>query len=154
VVSQHPEHREVFDRLRSPLSRQLSSKHESTQHLDHLDVHELRRVSGRSCHHSLVDAPTGIGAQQQLDHRRGVDDDHAESRSLRTAAAADSASFTDFLARRRSRISSGVGNIANLAISASRSSDRDMPACAARTFNFLCTASGTSRIWTVLAMLS
>jgi hypothetical protein len=68
------------------------------------------------------------------------------------AAAADSASFTDPRERKRSRISSGVGVAAKWLISASSSSDSDLPALAARTFSFLCTASGTFRIWIVLAM--
>jgi hypothetical protein len=63
---------------------------------------EVSEIGDRFVSTVLVSKETGLDStatrslQQELQHGRGIDDDHAESRSSRTAAAAGVFSFTRF----------------------------------------------------------
>ena len=90
--------------------------------------------------------------QQKLEEGRGVDDDHAESRSSRMTTAVGVLNATRFRPWIRVNISSRVGRAARRSRSARRKSESVCPESAARPLSFRCKASGTLRIWTILDM--
>src|SRR6476646_9117332 len=90
--------------------------------------------------------------QEKFEQRRGVDDDHAGSRSARMTTAAGVFNVTRFRPWIRVSISSRVGRAARRSSSARRKSESVCPESAARLLSFRCSASGTLRIWTILDM--
>src|SRR5436190_670328 len=90
--------------------------------------------------------------QQKFDEGRGVDDDHADSRSSRITTAAGVFNVTRFRPWTRVSISSRVGRAARRSSSAMRKSESVCPESAARLLSFRCSASGTLRTWTILDM--
>ena len=90
--------------------------------------------------------------QQKFKESRGVDDDHADSRSCRMTAAAGVFSVTRFRLWIRVSISSRVGRAASRSSSARRKSESVCPESAARLLSFRCSTSGTLRIWIIFDM--
>jgi hypothetical protein len=88
--------------------------------------------------------------QRKFEEGRGIDDDHADSRSSRMTTAADVFNVTRFRLWIRVSISSRVGRAARRSSSARRKSDSVYPESAARLLSFRCSASGTLRIWIIL----
>src|SRR5690242_1861452 len=89
--------------------------------------------------------PNGLRAFRQNGLSSALQGNQRESRSRRTAIAAGAWATLE-RRRIRSRSSAIVGRSARLRIAASRKSERDIPACAARSLRVRCTLSGTLRI--------
>lgn len=112
---------EIGDRVRRTGRRDLARAHEPPEPLCHLDVHQVWRmefigIAKEPC----LDAPAERGLQQELQHRRRVDDDHADSRSSRITVAAGVFSVTGLRVWMRRNISSRVGRAARRSSSASK----------------------------------
>ena len=80
----------IVEQLCSTPGVDLSAAHESPRDLCNLEIREMRDVKA----HFGVIEPIGnrvpqLGREQELDQRRGVDDDQRESRSALTKSAAD-----------------------------------------------------------------
>src|SRR5688500_12134514 len=84
--------------------------------------------------------------QKKFQESRGVDDDHADSRSFRMTTAAGVFNATRFRLWIRVSISSRVGRAARRSSSARRKSESVCPESAARLLSFRCSTSGTLRI--------
>ena len=116
-----PQHCQVLDRFFRALGEHLARMDESPQGAEDLHVEKMRRVEIIVV---PVDTPLDTDAklrlQQELGDCRGVDNDHADSRSFRITFAAGVLSFTRVRAWSRASISSRVGRAAIRSISASR----------------------------------
>ena len=115
------------------------------KNLGDLDIDEMR--SGERIARIEEPRRDGVGGsrgQKHLDEGGGVDD--GDLRSRQTASAGGTEGATAPRRAMRWRNSSTVGRAATSRISASRKSDSDMPARAARAFSLRCSASGTFRI--------
>src|SRR5512133_1004730 len=105
-VTQEIEVGQIRNRVRRPARWHLACAYETSEALRHLDVREVGRVKL-----VLISKETGLdpGAkrslEQKLQQRRGVDDDHADSRSARIATAAGVFNDTPFRLWIRVRIS-------------------------------------------------
>jgi len=98
-----------------------SLRHLPSQHLRHFHVEQVRRMQllrfrKNACLHSNP----GSRLKQPLDGGRCIEHDQWESRSVRTARAAETVVRPGSRRWRRSRISSSVGRSASFRISASR----------------------------------
>ena len=88
----------------------LPARGVTAENLRALDIDQMRRVKGQAGGEQTVFHGRGrIGAQQHLDQRRGVHNDHARSRSARTASAGGKAGSTADRPARRERNSASVG---------------------------------------------
>lgn len=76
-----------------------------SQNLQHFDIEQVGRVTVPP-KYKLSNFGRQRRRTKHLDHRRGIDDDHAESRSFRTAEAADIFDLLGFKAANFSSISS------------------------------------------------
>ncbi len=94
-VPNDPQQPKVFDRFFRTLGNHLTSMHEAPQRAEHLHVEEVWRVE-------VIIVPVGtpldtgpeIRLEQEFGDRGGVNDDHADSRSLRMISVAGVLSFT------------------------------------------------------------
>jgi len=111
----------TLDRFFGTLGNHLTRTHESPQRAEHLHVEEVRRMEIIIV---PIDTPLDTGAKLRLEQafsdRGGINDDHADSRSLRMISAAGVVSFTRVRAWSRASISSRVGSAAIRSISTSR----------------------------------
>jgi hypothetical protein len=88
---------EIRNRFVGTGGRHFTGAHETSKALNDLDVQEMRRVEL-----VLVTKETGLyacaarGLQEKLQERRGVDHDHADSRSSRMTTAAGVLRLTRF----------------------------------------------------------
>src|SRR4029434_4805402 len=144
---------EVSDGLLGSLGGNFAHPDEASERLGDLDVDQMRRVefvivSEQAC----LDTHAKSSLEEKLCERRGVDHDHADSRSSRMTTAAGVFNVTGIRPWSRASISSRVGRAAMRASSASKKSESDCPATAARAFSFRCRASGTFRTWIIFAM--
>src|SRR6266446_5720255 len=131
----------------------LAADRVTADRVRNLDIDQMRRMQCLP----VVKQPgldrSGIRrAEQHLDHRRGVDNDHSRSRSARMTSAGDGERVTSGRLCKRARSSSSVGRSAICRISPSRYSESDMPASAARDLSWRCKLSGTLRIWIITPM--
>ena len=122
----------------------------AAKNLGGFDIDEMRRGEGVA----RIEEPRRNGSgsvrgQEQLDKGGGVDDDHRLSRSCRIISAGGMEGLTLPRSAMRLRNSSTVGRAATSRISASRKSESDMPASAARALSVRCSDSGTLRIWII-----
>jgi len=145
--------RQVGERRGAAFPVDVAVRGLATDRLSDLDVEQMRGVQRfPGVEQSRFDRLGRRRAQQRLDHRRGVDDDHRRSRSRRTASAGATEGVTGRRCAKRARSSSSVGRSAVWRVSPSRRSDSDMPAIAARALSRRCSASGTWRIWIITDM--
>lgn len=80
---------EIRESLRGSASRDLSGAHQTPKTLRHFDVDEMGCMEPRpASKEPRLDARAERGLQQELDHRRRIDHDHADSRSSRMMTAA------------------------------------------------------------------
>jgi len=125
----------------------------TSKHLSHFDVEEMRNVQGlRNRENPLINFDSGGRLKQPLNGSGRIQDNHRESRSRRTASAADTAPVTPERRRKRSRSSAMLGRSATRRISANRKSERDIPAKAAYDLRVRCRLSGTLRTWIIRDM--
>ncbi len=127
----------VVERLAGTIGGDLACRRISAQDRS-LDVDEMRRVERFSRgEHPIFDGWRSRGAQKRFEQRRSVDDDHSESRSARTASACSGDGDDALRVASRARNSSIVGRSAPSRISASKYSESDCPASAARDLSRL-----------------
>ena len=112
---------EICNHLLGSAGGDLTHTHEASQRLEHLHVDEVRRMKFVViAKKARLDSGAKRCLEKKLQHRRRIDDDHAESRSLRITMATGVFNVT----RRRlwslANISSRVGRAASLSSSASR----------------------------------
>lgn len=75
---------EVFECESAALSLDRSAEHVAPQDLSHLEIDEMRSVKGDAGRSDpLGNTASDDGVEQQLQHRRGVEDDQSRSRSSR-----------------------------------------------------------------------
>lgn len=112
---------EIRKRFGRAVRRHLTPTDEASQALSHFDVHQVWRVQLL-----LVPEQAGLDPdperclQEQLQQGRGVQDDHAESRSSRMTIAAGVFSDTRLRLWSLASISSRVGRAARRSSSARR----------------------------------
>src|SRR5215469_18642258 len=139
----HPQVQKVADRLISASSRNDSLLCKTPEDLCDLEVQKLRCVQSLATRiEALLNAVSRRCLQKPVNCSGRIQDDHRASRSSRTSRAVSSSAETGLRLCRRSRNSASVGLSAISLISASRYSDSDMPARAARAFKLRCNASG------------
>jgi hypothetical protein len=112
---------EICNHLVSAAGRDFTHSHEASQGLKHLHVDQVRRmkfvpVAKQAC----LDAGAKRGLEEELQHRRRIDDNHADSRSFRMTSAAGVFNVTRLRLWSLASISSRVGRVASRSSSASR----------------------------------
>ena len=113
--------REIRNCFVGAARRDFTRPHEATEALNHLDVHEVRRMQFvLLAKEAGLDPYTKRGLQKELQQGRRVDDDHADSRSSRIITAAGVFSVTRLRRWSFASISSRVGRAARRPISAKR----------------------------------
>ena len=129
---------EVVERLAATIGGDLACRRISAQDLGHFDVDEMGRVELFSrVEQPIFNVWRSRGAQKRFEQRRSVDDDHAESRSARTASAGSGDGDDALRVASRARNSSTVGRSAASRISVSKYSESDCAASAARDLSRL-----------------
>ena len=119
----------------------------AAKNLGGFDIDEMRRSEGVArIEEPCRDSSGFVRVQEQFDEGRGIDDDHRLSRSCRIISAGGMEGLTLPRSAMRLRNSSTVGRAATSRISASRKSESDMPASAARALSVRWSGSGTLRI--------
>jgi len=112
---------QVLERLLGANDGQLRFSNVSPQHLNHFEIQELWSVQRLTpAEGPFHDHVAGMGREQKLEDRRGIDDDHRVSRSFRTASAGGTLGDTAFRDRNRRRSSSIVGRSVDFRISSMR----------------------------------
>jgi hypothetical protein len=87
--------REIRDGLLRANGGDLTGPNESSEAPSHFDVHQVRRMELIPvAKETRLDARAKRGLEEKLQHRRRVDDDHADSRSSRMILAAGVLSVT------------------------------------------------------------
>src|SRR5215472_16066814 len=141
-----PQVDEVVDRLISTRPGDDSLLGETPQDLCDLKIQQMRGMQSLAM---PIDSPlntlTGSCLEKPINRSGRTQDNHRASRSSRTSRAVSICAGTGLRLCKRSRNSASVGLSAISLISASRYSDSDMPARAARAFKLRCNASGTLR---------
>lgn len=86
----HTQVDQLLQRGQAPFSVDPAMRDHPPNHLGNFDIDQMRRVQClvRRKHHGL-NRRCRWHAEQRLDDRRCVDDDHRPSRSARTASAAE-----------------------------------------------------------------
>ena len=120
-VAAQREIRKVVEREAAAFAVDLAVRSIASDHLCDFDIEQVRRVKRLTgAEQPGFDRVRVRGSQENLEQRRGVDDDHARSRSARTASAGGTEGATCVLLRKRARNSSSVGRSATRRISSSR----------------------------------
>ena len=134
---------EVGHGLATALAIELSRAGVAAKNLGGLDIDEMRRGEGVArIEEPCRDSSGFVRVQEQFDEGRGIDDDHRLSRSCRIISAGGMEGLTLPRSAMRLRNSSTVGRAATSRISASKKSESDMPASAARALSVRCSDSG------------
>ncbi len=112
---------EIRDRLGRAVSRHVACPYEPSETLGHFNVHQVGRMElVLVSKEASLDPSAKRGLQEKLQQGRGVDDDHADSRSSRMTTAAGVFKVTRFRLWILASISSRVGRAARRASSARR----------------------------------
>ncbi len=120
-VTMEIEVNEIRNRFGGTGGSDFTGPHETSQALNYLDVQEVRRVeSVLVAKEAGLDSGANGGLQEELQQRRRVDDDHADSRSSRMTTAAGVFRATRLRLWSLASISSRVGRAARRSSSASR----------------------------------
>ena len=144
---------EIGNRVGRSVMRHLAGPDEASEALSHFNVCKVGRMDLVPVSKEAgLDPGAKRSLQQKFEESRGVDDDHADSRSSRMTTAAGVFNVTRLRPWIRVSISSRVGRAARRSSSARRKSESVCPESAARLLSFRCSASGTLRIWTILDM--
>src|SRR2546427_2374744 len=145
---------QVLQRFFRSGNRKTVHRNIAPQGLRYLRIKKMRGIQALSSRkHPAADAQAMRGLEQPLHCSRRVQNDQRASRSSRMTAAAGFGRFTRSRRSRRSRNSPSVGRSATSRISASRYSDSDIPAMAARALRLRCSESGTFLSWIIFDML-
>lgn len=111
---------QVLDRLDGTVSRRFARSNEPSEALRHFDVDQMGTMELVVSNEAGLDpAPEG-GLQEEFQQGRGVDHDHADSRSSRMTVAADVFSVTRLRLWILVSISCRVGRAARRSRSARR----------------------------------
>ena len=112
---------EVVDRLGRTVSRHFARSNEASEALGHFDVDQMGRMElVLVSKEARLDPSAERGLQEEFQQRRGVDHNHADSRSSRMTVAAGVFSVTRFRLWILVSISWRVGRAARCSSSARR----------------------------------
>ena len=112
---------EIGNHLVGAAGRDFAQSHEASQGLKHFHVDQVRRMKlVPVAKEARLDPSAKRGLEEELQHRRRIDDDHADSRSSRMMRAAGVFNVTRLRLWSLASISSRVGRVASRSSSASR----------------------------------
>ena len=116
-----PKEREILNRVFRALGKYLARMDESPQSAQNFHVEKMRRVEVIVVPvETLLDTGSKVRLEQELGDRGGINDNYADSRSLRMISAGGVLSFRRVRVWSRASISSRVGSAAIRSISPSR----------------------------------